>query len=85
MLVTLIKTDLHLLKDAQIFLYKILLSGCVDYFVKRTKHTCSSCFVELYKHLRIFENIPEVREVLAHGSCFSGHFSRVLKNSRVLI
>ena len=53
-------------------------------FYKRKKNS-SSCIVELYKHLGIFKNTREVREALGCASCFSMHFSRVLKNSRVLI
>ena len=37
MLVTLIKIYLHLFKVALIFLYKILLSRCVDYFMNGVK------------------------------------------------
>ena len=44
----------------------------------------SSCIVELYDHLGIFKNTREVREALGYGSCSSMHFSRILKNSRVL-
>ena len=36
-LVILVKIDLHLLKVALIFLSKILLSQCVDYFIKGIK------------------------------------------------
>ena len=50
MLVILIKRDLHLLKVALIFLSKIMLSQCDDYFI----FLCSSSIVELCKHLRIF-------------------------------
>ena len=31
-------------------------------FYKRNKKTCSSCIVELYKHLGIIKNTQEVRE-----------------------
>ena len=44
------------------------------HFVKEIKKTRSSSIVELYKHLGIFKNARA-----------SPHFSRVLRNSRVLI
>ena len=39
-----------------IFLPKILLSGCVDDFIKRIKIFVPRAFVEIYKHLRIVTN-----------------------------
>ena len=54
-----------------------------DTFYKRSKQTCSSSIVELYKHLGIFKNTREVREAIVLGS--SPHLSHVLKNSRVPI
>ena len=82
MLITLIKIDLYLLKVALIFWSKILLSRCVDYFIKGIKKACSPCIVELHKHLGIFKNIREVREALAYGFCFRKHFSRVVKTQQ---
>ena len=82
MLAILIKIDLHLLKVELIFFSKILLSRCVDYFVKGLK-TCSSCIVELYWPLGIFNNTREIRVLRLRlvFLCFSKHLSRVLKNS----
>ena len=53
---------------------KVVLLQQVDYY-KRDKKTCSSCILELYKHLGIFKNTREVREALAFGSCFSALLS----------
>lgn len=53
MLVILPSFDLHLLKVALIFLSKILLSRCVDCFIKGIKElACSLCIVELSEHSR---------------------------------
>ena len=53
MLVILPSFDIHLLKVALIFLSKILLSRCVDCFIKGIKElACSSCIVELSEHSR---------------------------------
>lgn len=41
--------------------------------------------VELYKHLRIFENTLEVWEAHTYGLCFSKLFCHVLKTSCVLL
>ena len=60
-------------------------TGQFEIIIKEIKNA-SSCIVELYKHLGIFKNTREVhREALGCASCFSMYFSRVLKNSQVLI
>ena len=54
-------------------------------FYKRNKKTCSSCIVELYKHLGFFKNTREVPEALACGSCFSSPSIVFLKIPACLI
>ena len=53
-------------------------------FIKEIKKPFSSSIVEFYKYAGIFKNTREVPDehTLARAS---PHFSRVLKNSRVLI
>ena len=46
----LIRQNSHLSDKLQLFI-----------FYKRNKKTCSSCIVELYKHLGIFKNTREVQ------------------------
>ena len=58
----------------QIFDLNIAIAMCW-LFYKRNKKNCSSCIVEIYKHLRIFKN----------SSCFSKHFSHVHKNPQVFM
>ena len=62
-----------------------ILIAYVTRLIKEIKNA-SEYIVELYKHAGIFKNTREVHsEALGCASCFSMHFSRVLKNSQVLI
>ena len=67
--------------------YVTRLSACNFFniiFIKEIKNLYS-CIVELYEHLGIFKNTHKVLEALGYASCFSVHFSCVLKNSCMLI